>query len=214
MVKRRNGLLMAGGGLLFLVALVGVFWYSHPISATAETPCGPNWSQSASPAEQKRCSQEKAVLWQQHLQQEQASFAATPHLQITPIPRPKVAQPASDKGIGAIPLQEAGGVNAWQGATSLWGVASVSNAQETAWSPFYVFTIGGYKGGSAALETLVLNTFTDDMNQYNHVWLCPRAIGTLTITAVTGPTGIVSFKSSAGQTGTFNLATQAWAFSP
>lgn len=52
------------------------------------------------------------------------------------------------------------------------------------------------------------------IQQYNRTWECPRDIGDIIITAAMGPDGIVSFANTAGQTGTFDLQTQKWTFSP
>jgi hypothetical protein len=43
-------------------------------------------------------------------------------------------------------------------------------------------------------------------------WGCPRNIGQITITAVTGQNGVVSFSSTSGASGTLDLATGTWAF--
>jgi hypothetical protein len=52
---------------------------------------------------------------------------------------------------------------------------------------------------------------------YEHTWICPRPIGALTITGITGGpgmSGIIAFTSLSGQTGSFDLRTGQWSFSP
>jgi hypothetical protein len=52
-----------------------------------------------------------------------------------------------------------------------------------------------------------------DALPYMKDWGCPRNLGSLTITAITGKNGVVSFASTAGVSGTLNMATSAWSFS-
>jgi hypothetical protein len=49
--------------------------------------------------------------------------------------------------------------------------------------------------------------------QYDSSWTCPQAVGSLTITNITGPAGVVSFTSTSGVSGTLDMATGAWTFS-
>jgi hypothetical protein len=41
-------------------------------------------------------------------------------------------------------------------------------------------------------------------------WPCPEDIGWIKITDVTGPTGMITFTTETGRTGTFDLATEEW----
>lgn len=43
-------------------------------------------------------------------------------------------------------------------------------------------------------------------------WVVPRNVGRVTITAATGPDGLVSFSSTSGVKGTFDLRHHAWTF--
>jgi hypothetical protein len=43
-------------------------------------------------------------------------------------------------------------------------------------------------------------------------WQTRQNIGALTITGITGPTGVVSFTAASGVSGTLNMATGAWTF--
>jgi hypothetical protein len=54
---------------------------------------------------------------------------------------------------------------------------------------------------------------------YNKGWESPEDVGTMTITGITdltisatAPTGLVSFTTSSGKTGTFDIATETWTF--
>lgn len=50
-------------------------------------------------------------------------------------------------------------------------------------------------------------------NTYSHIWGCPRAIGQITITNVTGANGVVSFMSTSRISGTLDMSTGTWTFS-
>jgi hypothetical protein len=53
-----------------------------------------------------------------------------------------------------------------------------------------------------------------DAKQYMTAWGCPRNLGSITITGITGKNGVVSFTSTAGVSGTLDMATGTWTFSP
>jgi hypothetical protein len=116
--------------------------------------------------------------------------------------------------------------------TSMWLYGAVPTNDYTFWDQYYILSKPG-KDNYPILETSVLNIHDESERQYEHTWTCPRAIGTLTITAITKPAGwveptpapvpphpypevvgIVHFTSSSGVAGTFNLATQQWTFTP
>jgi hypothetical protein len=199
------------------MGLFGAVAYLQPHQATADTPCPPDWALSSSREVRERCGEQKHLVSMQREQAEQTAQAQQPYVQQWPGFTPqKLPKPTgADVGPQEIPLLNvAGGPAAMRGATSVWQIDYVSNVDQTAWSPLYIVAFGGDNNRSPMFQTLVLNRFTPDMGQFEHLWTCPRTLGTLTITNVRGLNGIVAFTSSSGQTGSFNMATEQWVFNP
>ncbi len=92
------------------------------------------------------------------------------------------------------------------GANSMWQAGSVHDGQF--WNYLYVFTLPGSSSGSAQLGTWEI----DGSGAYDHLFTSPQNVGQLTITSVSSQDGVVTMTSNAGQTVTFNLATDAWRF--
>ena len=101
-------------------------------------------------------------------------------------------------------------------APSLWQDGSVYDPGAGCWQAFYVFgQIADPTTHPVApeIDTTVARASTEAVAFYEHNFSlnrCPRAIGNLTITRIAGTT--VSFRSSTGVTGTFDLATKTWRF--
>ncbi len=96
-------------------------------------------------------------------------------------------------------------------ALSIWRAGVMLAADRSAYSPVIVWS----QRRRCALGL--------DVPEHRHaphlfpapqIWTCPRNIGELSITAVRGPSGVVSFRGTSGQRGTFDLATQQWKFAP
>jgi hypothetical protein len=131
----------------------------------------------------------------------------------------------------------------WRGATSVWRDGAVPNVGYTEWSELYVIARPGNGAqstqpptGDAAttntnptLETSGFSSVSNgtDVN-YGKRWICPQAVGAIYITNIVNPElnipnastpypglqSVVYFKTETGQTGNFNMATEAWTFDP
>lgn len=200
--------------------------------ATA-TPCPQDWGKSTSPEVIDQCSQAKATRSTQEEQRARQTALANPS---TPSVRnftPIVLWPPLDqyKQIKQIPIESTiGGPKVLSRATSVWLYGYVPNATYTAWSQYDIFTLPG-QDGHPIIQTMVINAEQEQL-QYEFTSTSPRAIGSITITAITKPVGsvdpltlptpphpfplvgIVHFKSESAQTGLFNLATRQWIFTP
>ena len=127
------------------------------------------------------------------------------------------------------PDGDAGGPPFLRGWNSMWHIGAVPGSKPYNLLDLYVLarrplppgrtpvSYGEmYSGAHATLATgLSGNDITQEIGRrFIQVWECPEDVGTITITGVqgptvspTGPTGIVSFKTSTHLTGTFDLAT-------
>jgi hypothetical protein len=115
-----------------------------------------------------------------------------------PAPMKKPTTPAKPQ---PAPLQSGSGVRIAGEITSRWFVDYVPDHGGTVWNPVYVFAVKHTDTTTAAFVLPHKNVY------------CPRAVGDLTITAVSGVDGIIDFTTNSGDSGRFNMATQAWNFS-
>ncbi len=202
---------------LALTAIIVCIWYIQPHKVTADTPCPSDWAQSSSREVRDRCAEQKQLVSVQHDQQELVEKARQPYVQRWPGFTPQKLQKPTGTDVSPheIPLQNvAGGPAAMRYATSVWQIDYVTNRDQTAWSPLDIVASGGEGNGQVTLQTVLLNRFTSDMSQYEHLWTCPQDIGAITITSVAGLNGVLTFKSSSGQHGSFNMALEKWDFIP
>ncbi len=216
MLAQRKRVWFVGLAVALVMGLFGAVAYLQPHQATADTPCPPDWALSSSREVRERCGEQKHLVSMQREQAEQTAQAQQPYVQQWPgfVPQ-KMKKPQDIPAPKDVPLLDvATGPPAMRGATSVWFIDYVSDSEETLWSELYLISFGGDGNGPARFQTYVLNRFTPDMGQFEHLWTCPRTLGTLTITNVTGLNGIVAFTSSSGQTGSFNMATEQWVFNP
>lgn len=96
-------------------------------------------------------------------------------------------------------------------ATDVWLIGSVPSRDGLGQNGVFVYASppdGGY-AATLALITLGYENSAEG-EKYSGVWIAPRNIGTIMITGVTGIDGIVSFTTSTGVIGTFDLATKQW----
>jgi hypothetical protein len=131
------------------------------------------------------------------------AVAPTPSATTTPC-----ATPVGSDYVGPYSPMRDGPPTLWQ-ADSVWQDGSVLELGCLA-SPHYVWT--ARRGDTPIIGEYVENAQTAAVaSRYNdQVYTCPRAIGRLTITALSGQ--LVQFRSATGVTGTFDLATHAWNF--
>lgn len=202
--------------LLTLAVSIAAIWYFQPHNAGAEASCPPDWYQPTTPADvRSRCTELKGVQVQQQATQVMAEKALeTPAPEIiaesqTPLPKlPKPTGPYSGaREISLDKLQD----SSMRGATSVWQMDYVPNADQTLWAPVFIVAYGD-QYVSTRFERLAYNAFsTSGFADYHQIWSAPHDIGPITITSVTGGVnGIVTFKSASGQIGTLNIASQLW----
>lgn len=130
-----------------------------------------------------------------------------------PAADPQAICTEADRRIGALPLEASlGGPAWWNNATSLWRNGSVWDRQHTNWDHLFVasqtmadqrvvITQGVVNGGAHAQSV-------------SHIWISPEPINNLTITAITGPHGVLSFTTAKGRNGTLDLDSGNWRFQP
>jgi hypothetical protein len=149
-----------------------------------------------------------------------ALWSLTPRPPTPRVQQPKITPSKENSRIYAITPRviEPGGGPTYQAlreAVSLWRVGSVSNQDQTHWYDFYVLTdkISEHIYILRTIGVGISSEFTPELSdKYGKEWILPRDIGTVIITNVTGPEGIVSFKGANGETGTFDLKTDHWHF--
>lgn len=187
---------------------------------TAIAQCGSRWSDLAREVRERCSIIKETVMALQETARVATAVALPPKTLVPHTPNP------ADHGIvvtpGVIPdkamkiepipaLDLAEGPTVLRNATSVWRLGAVLDAQGDYHRMVLWAGPAGTKGHSK------LGTFFDDApvavrKQWEHVWECPQDIGDITITGVTSQTGIVSFTSSSGKKGTFDLKTYTWAF--
>jgi hypothetical protein len=96
--------------------------------------------------------------------------------------------------------------------TSVWHVGAVLASDRSHYGQLFVWSAAG----DCMLGIDIHNAAylpRQLFPQHDRRWPCPNDLadlGELTITGASGPQGVVSFRSSSGQRGTFDLATQQW----
>jgi hypothetical protein len=191
----------------------------------------PMWAQPRSI--QLQCSQ----LKQQAIQAAYATAAAAPRSTIVPPTPGPESFPPSGVLAGYIPddvkpieakspsLFAVEGVsNHLNPVTSVWQVGVVPSRNHSGYAQVLVYAAGppndphdppGLLPNPRIARTLFsFGAMENILPQYDSVWTCPRAIGNLTITGITGQTGVVSFTSSTGVNGALDMSTGAWSFGP
>jgi len=202
--------------------------------------CPRDWSQSPDAVVRDTCARVKGTAVVQQQAAERATMQAQPYVQTIPNFTPVVQLPVPDYAKlvierkfdpykGAWPFQ-------WQGATSVWQVGGVPNADYTSWSELYLVAYQGngahstraYAGNNDIAitnENPRLVTMVDGP-QYNKKWVCPRPVAEIYITKISVPElnipnaqtpfpglrGIVYFTTRDGLTGHFDLAQETWTF--
>lgn len=144
-----------------------------------------------------------------------------PAISGTPVPPGYIApQYQAIKALETEPAIEVVVGHPWR-LTSAWQVGAVLNSDPA--SPEYrkgfgeviVYAAGPYPSGQSFIARELWDTggsSSRDAKKCQASWTCPRNVGSITITSVTGPTGVVSFTSSMGANGTLNMSTGTWTF--
>lgn len=230
-LRRMLGLTIGIAGItLALMTVDVVFPRSESTGSSANqtallvTPC-PAGAVPTSREELDRCAALGAVYQEQVYREEGTAAALRPTLlpptplsiHFTPVP-PGVVPPAEQRIYLVNPQEAADGPLALRGANSMWHIAALATDTPGLYCHLYVLARLPRENASAKIDTVPDGECAGVSSVYNHRYsFCPQNVGTLTITGVTGPTtsatgptGTVTFSTSTGQTGTFDLATQVW----
>lgn len=158
-------------------------------------------------------------------QREQQRMATQGHqttVPVTPVlpydtPVPAGSKPVWAETVASVAKSEVAGYQPFRQATSIWrngGVVDTDARGQSQWYELFIYTLPG-EGDRPVVITHLPAAPQHVAHQYEKDWVCPRTLGTLTITAITGgATGSLSFTSSSGQTGSLNMATGVWTFTP
>lgn len=147
-----------------------------------------------------------------------------------PTETPVVATPAPPNYIPErftvvepVPGEDRIGLRFLRSATSVWQLGAISDVSGYGYDSIWIWTKPPGAGADrATIGFFILgNAETNEGPRYHMIWETPEDVGTITITGITeatterdGPTGLVAFTTSAGGSGTFDLATQQWSFAP
>ncbi len=170
--------------------------------------CPNDWYKSTDALLRDRCDKRKADSSKQQQASEIATMQARPYVQIIPNFTPVTLLPPPDdaKTVTELKFDPYGGawLFSWIGATSVWRIGSVANADYTSWDELYVVAHQGnglhasdaYEGdkeiassnANPVIATMVFSTVADAGEAgYNKRWTFPNPVGELYITSVTRP---------------------------
>ncbi len=209
------------------VIVVAVLFYVIPPAVTAQNPCGPQWWLSPFRAERNQCAEEKAIRTEKGLQDEYATAQAFPYQTVVPptpdvnvvgTPLPGRFIPDKAKKIEPVSKDDVAEIPGLRGATSIWRAGALLNADEVDYSVLYVWSSPGKGNKHAQLGFYVFGNEPNLSKQHNRHWKVPSEAGNITITGIDGQittnTGTIHFTTSAGKTGTFDVATSRWTIAP
>ncbi len=197
-----------------------------PVAApTADIDCS-NLLALTSEEDQGECIRRKDAQPEQTLAVMQATLDV---LNLTPQPTPTIPSEQARMDAGTpvpfdyIPpeamqiryIGEINDISSFRYARTIWLAGAVAPTS----SDHYVSRIMVLATGSNERQFIARSiynvSFTDDpvnVKRYTKDWECPRNVGELRIDSVTGPDGIITFSSTSGQRGTFDMATETWQF--
>lgn len=96
-------------------------------------------------------------------------------------------------------------------ASSVWRLGAVFGERDR----YYLMFLSAMKPGDdkkPLIQRFFLDASDEVLLKWRAYWECPEPIGDITITGITGQTGIVSFTSTSGKSGTLDMASGAWSF--
>jgi hypothetical protein len=227
-------ILGAAVGVAAVIALAAILTVTsrqptvQALPATADaTPCPTDWYRSTDQDILTRCYAEKQARYNEAMKQAMTQaplnptvipLSATRHDQLattrlSPAPTPEIY--ALD------PNTTADGPPVLRGTNSIWHIGTIPTHEEGMPGTLYLLARPPRDGEHARLLLLVEGDFVNEEQEqtYNKGWKAPEDVGTMTITGITdltisatAPTGLVSFTTSSGKTGTFDIATETWTF--
>lgn len=212
---------LAVGGLLAAVLVVSL--PPIPPDAAAENECPKDWYLLSSPEERDRCAELKGLLHERKLQDDLATVQARPYATTIPhpidfgvhgTPVPPGFIPEEAKAIKKVPKENVVGIHELKGTNSVWQIGAVPDLYQQGYNRVYLFARPGDGTRNASLGLYLFGGYPspDNRKMYNKIWESPRDVGVITITGVSASAGQVSFVSSSGATGAFDLASETWVF--
>ena len=187
------------GALLLLMAFSGSILFirsSNPVQANLSWPCEPRISGEA-------CSilKQTAIAQSYSENKKQAAVSIEPTIvyptQVTSI------EPEWAKEIKPLDKNAYVQVPIFRHANSVWQLGSVKSSVNGMWTPLYILS------SDSNIRKTTLNGTTDDRTKNTKQWNTPNHIGTITITNIS-VNKIISFTSSSGQSGTFDISSEKW----
>lgn len=218
-----------------LLCVVALWWFQiRPIKASQY--CPNTWEEATrmTQEDRARCARfkEQSLLDEQYAAEKTAAalrtqrpIKATPtvpsnqRLAATPTPTtpPISTLPESMRRIEDITgTDTTAQLKVLNGMNSVWHVSVVPTFDEFSYGYYFVWASPKQDPQFASLGTYVLTNSAGAADTYDLVFELPKDVGDvgdITITNVTAPDGIVSFTTSSGREGTFNLHSKEWVFS-
>ena len=228
MRANRIGLQWIGAGVALLLAMLLAGLVVSARQRPLQTVPRPAQWWLASPAIQADCGQAKQATDEAYTRAE-ATFAAqrptfTPlGTQLTTPTAPPFDPVAIPTPHAVDPIEFVDGDSNTRGSNSIWAIGILPTRFTGRYSHLYVFARPPSDGSNATISTAVLGNNASEAEQslYNRGWICPEAVGRITITSVPSPTtstqgltGIIYFSTQNGKTGSFDLGQAIWSFDP
>jgi hypothetical protein len=229
-MRHTLAILGAAVGVAAVIALAAILTVTsrqltvQALPATADaTPCPTDWYRSTDQDILTRCYAEKQARYNEAMKQAMTQAVVQPSY--VPVQHPSVStntQMTPPPEIRALDSHEfADGPPSLRGSDSIWYLGTIPTDEKVSPGTLYLLTRSPENGRHAALLTILEGNFVKDEQRqmYNKGWESPEDVGTMTITGITdltisatAPTGLVSFTTSSGKTGTFDIATETWTF--
>ncbi|MGQ9550550.1 MAG: hypothetical protein ACUVWS_18205 [Roseiflexus sp.] len=209
------------------VAILGVFFVASTVVSSAMLQIGSTHStptltpirNSIAPSLPALMSKATEVIEQRerHFDNQRATpqimrIPSTPDPNLHGTTVPPDYRPDWINDVEPVTKADLGGVSFLRNATSIWRNGGLPNIQGTEWFPLFHYAVPG-TNDHPIISSFIPNAPPDLQQKLTQSWECPRAIGTLTITMITGGSnGTIEFVSSTGVTGSLNMATGEWIF--
>ena len=136
-----------------------------------------------------------------------------PSITLTPVPSVTISNTPKPENnaptyVDKVRLVPDGGYNPerhFPRMPSLWQVGLVTDQDRSEWDYLFVASTD-----NQILEVMFGDVKPDIWYANKKEWTAPLPLGTITITNATGVKGILTFTSTSGHTGTFDMATETW----
>ncbi|NJN67615.1 MAG: hypothetical protein HC884_13340 [Chloroflexaceae bacterium] len=239
-MRFRNRMILALSAIIVLIVLAGIYLAStrgSVIAEQSECPDAKDALKTKSTEVLQRCSEVWSLTQIAEIRQEereaQTRVALSDFSTAIPNPTPEGMElrtpippwfiPESAKKVEALdPIEFFDGPPHLRGSNSIWRLGAIPSDDPYEYYRLYLLARppSESEGGQATLTTELDGPRAEWEACYHH-WEAPQDIGTITIQAISeveiAPreiNGIVHFSTSTGHTGTLDLKTGEWQFSP